>query len=180
LTSLVSDRDSPTRIAAQVVSGVGFICGGAILREGISVRGMNTAATIWCTSAIGTLIGVDKFLLASLGTVAIIASHLLFRPIAHFLDRYTQGKGEMDLLCEVKIVCLRTKEEKVRTLLIEQIQAARLRLQGLSLQDTSAVDQVEMIVHLFALQHDELAMNDLVSRLASQEEVARVSWGKSH
>src|SRR6266478_4154737 len=46
LTTLMSDRDSPTRVAAQIVSGIGFICGGAILREGLSVRGMNTAATL--------------------------------------------------------------------------------------------------------------------------------------
>src|SRR5260221_13633838 len=45
LSTVLGDRDN-TRIAAQVASGVGFICGGAILREGINVRGMNTAATI--------------------------------------------------------------------------------------------------------------------------------------
>jgi putative Mg2+ transporter-C (MgtC) family protein len=108
LTSLMGGNDSPTRIAAQIVSDIGFICGGAILREGINVRGMNTAATIWCTSAIGTLIGAERILLAFLGTVAIIASHLVFRPIAHYIDRYTQGKGEMELLCEVKVVCQRS------------------------------------------------------------------------
>src|SRR5471030_623363 len=58
--SLGVAQDSATRIAAQVVSGIGFICGGAILREGITVRGMNTAATLWCTAAIGTLVGFGQ------------------------------------------------------------------------------------------------------------------------
>src|SRR5476649_1682367 len=66
LTALVGDKDSPTRVAAQIVSGMGFICGGAIMREGVTVRGMNTAATIWCTAAIGTLVGSDKILLGGL------------------------------------------------------------------------------------------------------------------
>ena len=47
----------PTRIASYVVSGIGFLGGGVILREGFSVRGMNTAATLWCTAAVGTLCG---------------------------------------------------------------------------------------------------------------------------
>ena len=168
-----------TRIAAQVVSGIGFICGGAILREGITVRGMNTAATIWCTAAIGCLVGVGYWPLALLGTVAIIAAHFIFRPLAHYIDNHTQGKGETEVLSEVKVVCQKTQEEKVRALLIEQIRAAKLRLQGLSLQDGPLTESVEMVVHVFALNHNEEAMNDLVSNLASQESVERVSWGKA-
>ena len=48
---------SPTRISAQVVSGIGFLGAGVILREGGSVRGLNTAATLWCAGAIGSLVG---------------------------------------------------------------------------------------------------------------------------
>src|SRR6516165_4844399 len=48
---------SPTRVAAQVVSGIGFIGAGLIFREGLSVRGLNTAATLWCSAAIGVLAG---------------------------------------------------------------------------------------------------------------------------
>ena len=179
LTFLMDGNDSPTRIAAQIVSGIGFICGGAILREGITVRGMNTAATIWCTSAIGTLVGADKIFLAFVGTGAIIAAHLVFRPLAHVIDKYTQGKAEMDLLYEVKIVCRHIDEEKIRALLLEQMKSANLCLQGLSLQDAQLADHVEMVVHLFAVQHNEQAMNDLVSSLASQEAVHRVSWNKA-
>lgn len=179
LTSLVGDRDL-TRVAAQIVSGVGFICGGAILREGISVRGMNTAATLWCSAAIGTLVGADLTLLAVIGTVAIIGAHLLFKPIANWVDNYTHSNVETELLYEVKIVCQRVQEAKVRALLLELIKTARLRLQGLSLQDGTATDHVEMRVNLFALMHDEQAMNDLVANLASQETVKRVSWDKAH
>ncbi len=53
---LVADPND-TRIAAQVVTGVGFLGGGVILREGISVHGLNTAATLWCSAMVGTLAG---------------------------------------------------------------------------------------------------------------------------
>jgi putative Mg2+ transporter-C (MgtC) family protein len=169
-----------SRIAAQVVSGIGFLCGGVILREGLTVRGMNTAVTLWCSAAIGTTVGLGYWELAIVGTIAVVGAHFVFRPLAHAIDNYTQGTPEMDLLYEVKLVCRRDAEEKIRAALVKQIRSAKLRLQGLSLQDTSAPDQVEMTVSLFALQHDEQAMNDLVAKLTGQAGVFRVSWGKAH
>ncbi len=179
LSNLLPDPEK-SKIAAQVVSGIGFLCGGVILREGINVRGMNTAATLWCSAAIGTTVGLGYWELGVLGTVAIIGAHFLFRPIAHAIDNFTQGKAETELLYEVKLVCQHMAEAKIRALLIEQIRAAKLRLQGLSLQDTSSPEQVEMKASLYAWQHNEQAMNDLVAHLASQAEVFRVSWGKAH
>jgi putative Mg2+ transporter-C (MgtC) family protein len=57
LATLMNDQNSPTRIASYVVSGLGFLGGGVILRAGLNVKGMNTAATIWCSGAVGTLAG---------------------------------------------------------------------------------------------------------------------------
>src|SRR6516164_11258988 len=50
LSHLMGDHDSPTRIASYIVSGIGFLGGGVILRDGLTVKGMNTAATLWCTA----------------------------------------------------------------------------------------------------------------------------------
>ena len=86
----------------------------------------------------------------------------------------------MDLLYEVRIVCRHIEEATVRVLLLEQIKSANLRLQGLSLQDAQPADHVEMVVHLFAVQHNEQAMNGLVASLACQKAVNRVSWNKAH
>ena len=176
----LSTSESPTRIAAQVVSGIGFICGGAILREGINVRGMNTAATLWCTAAIGTLVGFGQWLPAVLGTAGIVGAHFLFRPIAHFIDNYSQGKSETELLYDVKLVCQSAQGNAIRALVIDQIKAARMRLQGLTMEDTSAPEQVQMKIHLYSAQQNEKALNDLVALLAGKTEVVRVSWGKAH
>ena len=53
--SMAVADSSPTRVAAQVVSGIGFLGAGVILREGINIRGLNTAATLWCSAMVGTL-----------------------------------------------------------------------------------------------------------------------------
>lgn len=59
----------PTRIAAQVVTGIGFLGGGAILREGATVRGLTTAASLWVTAAIGLAVGLERWSAAVTTTV---------------------------------------------------------------------------------------------------------------
>src|SRR6201992_2993589 len=55
LYAVATPDSSPTRVASYVVSGIGFLGGGVILREGANVRGLNTAATLWCSAAVGVL-----------------------------------------------------------------------------------------------------------------------------
>jgi len=61
---------SPTRVAAQVVSGIGFLGAGVIFKEGLNVRGLNTAATLWCSAAVGLLAGTGHWSLASVAVWA--------------------------------------------------------------------------------------------------------------
>jgi putative Mg2+ transporter-C (MgtC) family protein len=82
MLSIMTPGDaSPTRIAAQIVSGVGFLGGGVILRDGGTVKGLNTAATIWCAAAIGALVGSGFLVPAYLSTVAVIGANLLSKPL---------------------------------------------------------------------------------------------------
>jgi putative Mg2+ transporter-C (MgtC) family protein len=81
LSIMTPGDSSPTRIAAQIVSGVGFLGGGVILREGGNVMGTNTAATIWCAAAIGALVGSGFLVPAYLSTFAVIGANLLARPL---------------------------------------------------------------------------------------------------
>ena len=78
---------SQGRVAAYIVSGIGFIGGGVIIKEGFSIRGMNTAATLWCIAAIGTLAGLGYTTFCFLGTVAVLAANLLLRPLAQRINR---------------------------------------------------------------------------------------------
>jgi putative Mg2+ transporter-C (MgtC) family protein len=83
LSSIIPGESSPTRVAAHIVSGIGFLGGGIILREGVSVRGLNTTATLWCSAAIGTLTGLGLLLEAAIGTGAVLGAHMLLRMLAH-------------------------------------------------------------------------------------------------
>ena len=80
-----------TRIVAGVVTGVGFIAGGVILRSGLNVTGLNTAATMWATAAVGALTGFGLYWEAASGAVAIVALNLLLQPLADAIDARTQN-----------------------------------------------------------------------------------------
>lgn len=79
---IITGSDEVYRIASYIVSGVGFLCSGVIFKDGGTVRGLNTAATLWCTAAIGVLASSGYFLLASAATGTLILSNLLFRPLS--------------------------------------------------------------------------------------------------
>lgn len=81
-----------TRIVAGVVTGVGFIAGGVIVRSGINVTGLNTAATIWATAAVGALAGFGYRTEATAGAVLIILLNLLLQPLADAINARTQMK----------------------------------------------------------------------------------------
>ncbi|WP_019507426.1 MgtC/SapB family protein [Pleurocapsa sp. PCC 7319] len=93
MLSIMTPGDaSPTRISAQIVSGVGFLGGGVILREGASVRGINTAATLWCAAAIGTLVGSGYLVHAYLSTIAVVGANLLLRPLVEAFKQQTDAQ----------------------------------------------------------------------------------------
>ena len=90
---LVTQDSSPTRIAAQVVSGVGFMCAGVIWHEGPTIRGLNTAATIWCTAAVGILAGLNFHLMAILAAALLIVANIALHWIEHrCFDAAPSGK----------------------------------------------------------------------------------------
>jgi len=74
--NVVSD---PTRMAHGILTGIGFLCGGVIFREGFSIHGLTSAASLWMTSAIGVLFGVELYALAVTGVVATLTVLALFR-----------------------------------------------------------------------------------------------------
>ena len=84
---LIAGDGNQGRVAAYVVSGIGFLGGGVILKDGFNIRGLNTAATLWCTAAVGTLAGLGRFDFAVIGAAGVLSANLILRPIAFLVNR---------------------------------------------------------------------------------------------
>jgi putative Mg2+ transporter-C (MgtC) family protein len=82
---LAGDATGPARVAGQVVTGVGFLCAGVILHQGATVRGINTAATVWCSSAVGVLAGMGLTLWACAVALLVLLANVVLHYVEHRL-----------------------------------------------------------------------------------------------
>jgi len=80
-------HDGALHVVAYVVSGIGFLGAGAIMKEGANITGLNTAATLWGSAAVGACAGADLLAEAILGTLFVLASNTLLRPVVNRIHR---------------------------------------------------------------------------------------------
>jgi putative Mg2+ transporter-C (MgtC) family protein len=179
LSRLMHDDNSPTRMASYVVSGIGFLGGGVILREGLNVRGMNTAATLWCTAAVGALSGSGFVVYALIGAATILGVHLGLRPLARWVDTHTMHAPDTELLYRVRVVCQESQEGLIRTILQRHINShASLVIQGIATQDAEETGKAAVVVEIFSLGRNDKAMEALMSRINIEPSVTSVRWDR--
>lgn len=93
LVSLVLEENSKDRIASSIVTGVGFLGAGVIFKDGLTVKGLTTASTIWISAALGMAIGAGQYFLALTGSVAVIIVLAVLDRIQMFIERAHQVRS---------------------------------------------------------------------------------------
>lgn len=185
MSTMVPGDSSPTRVAAQVVSGVGFLAGGVILREGASVRGLNTAATLWCAAAIGSFVGAGLLFQAYFGTLAVVGANLLLRPLGQWFQKLdeqllTHTKPETQYYC--RVVCHAEDEATVRALLLDQAKDRQLTLTALSSKSINIEDntdnsaQVEVKADFISEGRNDVLLEQVVTLLKLKVRVSAIRW----
>jgi putative Mg2+ transporter-C (MgtC) family protein len=169
----------PTRIAAYVVSGIGFLGAGVILRDGVSVRGINTAATIWCSAAaVGVLAGAGYIPAAAIAAGLILLAHLVLRPVARRLDRLpATTETEVETIYDFRAVCRAGDEAHIRALLVQALARDDFMLHSVRSEDLNAGSSlVEVTAELHRYGRDDVALEAAVSRLSLEPSVSSVTW----
>jgi putative Mg2+ transporter-C (MgtC) family protein len=116
-------RIDPVRMAHGILTGVGFLCGGVIFQQGVSVHGLTTAASLWITSAIGTLFGVGLYELAIGGTVLSLA----VLSGARWLDRHMPQKNFAEITVRSRREAVIDQTELLRLLKTFDLDGVRVR-----------------------------------------------------
>ena len=132
-------RTDPSRIAAQIVTGIGFLGGGAIVRYGLTVKGVTTAASIWATASVGVAIGAGSYVLGIGGAVLVVGTLFGLRRADEVLQRWGVSREEylieavpgfdMERLAEIG------RREKVA-------------LRGMQLEEDDDATRITMVVKL--------------------------------
>lgn len=166
----------PTRVAAQIVSGIGFLGAGVILRDGLNVRGLNTAATLWCSAAVGALAGAGMYRVAALGATAVIIANVVLRPLGRMLDRHPTGGDELSVGYRFEAVCAEPAEAQIRALLVQAISGTKFQLRGIRSYNTDTDGQVSVVAELTTEQRNDTHLERAVSRLSLEPAVTAVTW----
>ena len=153
----------PTRIAAQVVSGIGFLGAGAIIRQGLSVRGLTTAATLWVVAAIGLASGAGYYMAAVVTTAIVLVSLGPLRILGFRLLERIQPRDTV-LLVDLRL-------HGRASALLAAIEAQGARVKSIDLSDTGESRRVTIDVDL-----DTADRNAVVAQVSELEEVASVRW----
>ncbi|WP_420820090.1 MgtC/SapB family protein [Rhizobium freirei] len=174
--SLFPGDGSPTRVAAQVVSGIGFLGAGVIFKEGLNVRGLNTAATLWCSAAVGLVAGAGYPLHALIATAFVILVNLALRPLIQVIARQSIATTELIVRYTVTTVCRNEGEAHVRALMLQGLGSAKLHLQQLDSVNIEDSDRVEVAAIVTADHREDAVLEHIVGRLSLEPQVTAARW----
>ncbi|MEC3979978.1 MgtC/SapB family protein [Amycolatopsis sp. H20-H5] len=171
-----SSHADPTRVAAQIVSGIGFLGAGVILRDGLNVRGLNTAATLWCSAAVGSLAGTGLYQVALAGTAVVVGVNVALRALGRVVDRRPDTGDETPTRYAFQAVTTGDAEAHIRALLVQSLTRTDFRLLSVQSTDRPEAHAVEVRAELIGDQRDDAQMESAVSRLSLEPSVTSVRW----
>src|SRR5579862_5988347 len=113
-----------TQVIAYVVSGVGFLGAGVIMKQGSNVWGLNTAATLWCSAAVGACAGADLAFEAVMLTALVLAGNTLLRPVVNAINRAPVKEASTEAIYDVRLTTSAIHLAEARELLEARLEAA--------------------------------------------------------
>jgi putative Mg2+ transporter-C (MgtC) family protein len=174
--SAIIKPDDPTRIAAQVVTGIGFLGAGIILREGVNVHGLNTAATLWCSSMVGTFAGGGFLIPSVMAAALVVATNLLLRPLARQLNWRALSATHAETYYSVEVTCNSAEEARTRSLLLHALSQSGLGLRRLDSEDIPDTAKVAVKAQVVAATRNDTLLEQIVGRLSLESYVSAVTW----
>ncbi len=167
--------DGAIRIIAYVVSGIGFLGAGVIVKDGTNIRGLNTAATLWCSAAIGAFTGSGLFADAAAITVAVLCGNTVLRPLVNWINRRPFDTAMTEAEYRVHVVCRDEAVSAVRDLLDSALIVARFPVR--EVEKLSAADgQAELAAVLMATTAEEAELDAVVTALERSPLVRSATW----
>lgn len=175
-SGLYPDEVSPTRVAAQIVSGIGFLGAGIIFRDGFNVHGLNTAATLWCSAAVGMMAGAGAWPYAVLLTGLVVFINLGLRPLVKWLKRKTKAGVQISRSYRVVITCRADQEAAVRALVLRTLTIGGLHLSEVEFRAGEAGDGMDLSAVVTGEGVTEEMLELAVQRLVAEPGMMRVRW----
>ncbi len=174
----IAGPDGAVRVMAYVVSGIGFLGAGVIMREEGNVRGLNTAATLWGSAAVGAAAGADLIVQAIMGTVLVLAANTLLRPLVNAINRKPLDVVSAEVTNAVFVVAERLHQRLALAMLQDTLEREGYPPGDIDIQPFGEAEVV--IEATLAVQSvDGEALDALVQRLGQKPGVNQAFWSPS-
>jgi putative Mg2+ transporter-C (MgtC) family protein len=164
-----------TRIVAYIVSGIGFLGAGVILKDGANIRGLNTAGTLWCSAAVGAFSGCGYPGEAAMLTLFVLGGNTLLRPLVNYINRRPVDAGTTEAQYTIHVTCLPETVPDIRELLFDRLTAAHYPVRDVEVL-TDGDDFVELGATLVASTAEAKELDAVVAALEESPAVKAASW----
>jgi putative Mg2+ transporter-C (MgtC) family protein len=175
LAMRLSGNDGAVRVIAYVVSGIGFLGAGVIMKQGMDVRGLNTAATLWASAAVGSCAGADMVAQAALLTVFILAGNTLLRPLVNAINRIPLNEQAIEATYEFKLAVTQGALPDMRDLLVERLERANYPVADVDVVEHGD-DLLEIVATLVSTTVDPKDLDQVATDLERQPGVRHATW----
>lgn len=165
------------QVAAYVVSGVGFLGAGVIMRDGTNVRGIDTAATIWATAAVGALAGVGLCAEAVATAVVVLAGNTILRPLVNGINRLPFNERTSEARYQVHVTALSSEMDGLRDVVSDRLEKARYPIR--SMRVFGRGDRYsELVVTLVSTAIEPKDLDAVTDDLGRRRNVAYATWSQ--
>lgn len=164
------------RMGGQVVTGIGFLGAGLIMRDGLSVKGLSGAATVWSTGAVGVLAGYGFFLEAAEATGFVILINVVLPRIGGLIERYAPENKMVERFYVVELICAAHEEAAVRNMLLHALNSRKLRLHGLESNELHDGGRVEVKAVIYSARQEDELVESVVGELSLSPLIFSSKW----
>jgi putative Mg2+ transporter-C (MgtC) family protein len=174
LAMRLSAADGAVRVIAYVVSGIGFLGAGVIMKDGTNVRGLNTAATLWGSAAVGCCAGADMIAQAAALTMFVLAGNTLLRPLVNAINRSPIDEQASEATYFVKLLVDAQASAGLRDAVVERLEAAQYPVAEVEVAERG--DLEEIVATLVSTAIDAGELDVVVADLAGKPGVHHATW----
>lgn len=174
----LAGAEGAVRVIAYVVSGIGFLGAGVIMKEGMNVRGLNTAATLWGSAAVGCCAGADMLAQATTLTVFVLAGNTLLRPLVNAINRIPLDARASEATYQFLLTVGAASLDEMRELLVAKLEAAQYPVGDVDVVERGD-DVFEIVATLVSTAVEAKELDAVAADLARQPGVRHATWDVS-
>lgn len=162
------------QVLAYVASGIGFLGAGVILKDGGNIRGLNTAATIWCSAVTGGFSGAGRPFEAMMLAGFVLGGNTFLRPLVNFMERAPIDESAVEAIYDVRATVTEQRRDALRDLLVERLEDAKYPVH--SLDELDRDDEIELVARLSATSVEADELDALTTEFEKLDGVRHATW----